>query len=240
MSTSNKNVIVVPKLSREAEIGLKHKEKFLSKLSVGRLLDVGCNNGEITLLYARFCRAYEVYGIDIDPSFVEAARGRGIKTFLCDINKDTFPFENEFFDLVTATEVLEHLYDTDHALSEIWRVLKRNGFFLISVPNLAAWHSRISLLLGFQPYQCEVSFHYHVGTIIELDGANGHIRAFTLRALRHLLERKGFEVLAIAGGPSEHIPKIREKLGRFPLILDNLLSRFPSIAGHVIILCKKR
>ncbi|MEM2129659.1 MAG: class I SAM-dependent methyltransferase, partial [Candidatus Bathyarchaeia archaeon] len=193
----------------------------------------------ISLLYARFCGAAEVYGVDVDPRLVSEAKKRGVKAFTCDLNLDKIPFGDNFFELVTATEVLEHLYDTDHALAEIRRVLKPGCFFLVSVPNLGAWHSRVSLLFGFQPYQCEVSFYYQVGTVVELEGANRHVRAFTLRALKRLLQRSGFNVVAVAGGPSEHIPKVREKLGWFPIAIDNFLSRFPSLAGHIIMLCRK-
>ncbi len=109
----------------------------------------------------------------------------------------------------------------------------------MSTPNLAAWHSRINLLLGYQPYQCEVSFYYHVGTVVELDWANRHIRVFTLQALKRLFQKHGFETLAVAGAPSEHVSEVK-KLGWLPMILDDFFSRFPSIAGHDIVLCKKR
>ncbi len=85
-----------------------------------------------------------------------------------------------------------------------------------------------------------MSFYYHVGTVVELDGANRHIRAFTLRALRRLLQKHGFETLAVVGAPSKHVSEVRKKIGWLPMILDDFFSKFPSIAGHDIVLCKKR
>ncbi|MEM3013306.1 MAG: class I SAM-dependent methyltransferase, partial [Candidatus Bathyarchaeia archaeon] len=120
----------MPSVSREVEVGLRHKQRLLSGLPVSRLLDVGCNNGTISLLYARFCGAAEVYGVDVDHRLVSEAKKRGVKAFTCDLNLDKIPFGDNFFELVTATEVLEHLYDTDHALAEIHLVLRLNGYLL--------------------------------------------------------------------------------------------------------------
>jgi len=52
--------------------------------------------------------------------------------------------------------------------------------------------------------------------------------------------KNGFETLAVAGASSERVSEVRKKLGWLPVILDDFFSRFPSIAGHVIVLCKKR
>jgi methionine biosynthesis protein MetW len=213
--------------------------KILSKFSVKSMLDLGCGVGELSLLYAKAVKANDVYAVDISQAAINEARRRGIKAFVCDLNCDKLPFDDNFFDLVTATEVLEHLYNPDNALEEVRRVLKPHGYFLVSTPNLSAWHSRVSLLLGYQPYQCEVSFRCIVGTIVELEGACGHIRAFTLRALKRLLEKYGFRVCTYSGSPSEHLPSVRKKLGVIPMLLDNLFSKFPSLAGHIIILSKK-
>jgi len=116
MSTVFQDAILASGISREVELGLKHKQRLLSGFSVRRLLDVGCSNGAISLLYARFCGAAEVYGVDVDPRLVSEAEKRGVNAFSCDMNVDRLPFDDGFFDLVTLTEVLEHLYDTDHLI----------------------------------------------------------------------------------------------------------------------------
>jgi ubiquinone/menaquinone biosynthesis C-methylase UbiE len=45
------------------------------------------------------------------------------------------PFKDESFDIVTAFEVIEHLYDPQKALGEIRRILKMDGIALISTPR---------------------------------------------------------------------------------------------------------
>ncbi len=61
------------------------------------------------------------------------------------MNVDRLPFDDGFFDLVTATEVLEHLYDTDHALDEIRRVLSLMVF---------SWSAYQILQLGIAELAC--------------------------------------------------------------------------------------
>ncbi len=55
-------------------------------------------------------------------------------------------------------EVIEHLYNSDLVISEIYRILKRNGILILSTPNLASWINRLVLLLGYQPFSHDVSF----------------------------------------------------------------------------------
>jgi methionine biosynthesis protein MetW len=227
-------------MNTESLIALKHKIRMLSDISVNNLLDVGCNDGRNTLQYAEAARVKEVYGLDINSNLADAAKAKGVRAYVCDLNSDRIPFENNFFDLVTITEVLEHLHNTDHVIQEIIRVLKSEGYLLISVPNLAAWHSRLALLFGYQPYQCETNLIFHAGTIVELDYTAKHVRAFTLRTLKRFLEKKGFKILQVAGGPSEHVSEIRKRFSSLPMIIDTFLSKYPPLAGHIIILCQKK
>lgn len=57
-----------------------------------------------------------------------------INIVLADI--ETLPFRQECFDLIICTEVLEHIINTDGALSELRRVLRKEGRTIISVPNV--------------------------------------------------------------------------------------------------------
>lgn len=106
-----------------------------------------------------------------------------------------------FFDMIFCGEVIEHLYDTDFFLEEVYRVLRPQGICVFTTPNLAAWHNRIILLLGFQPNYTKVSLKYNVGKIIkEKSGVGGgHIRVFTMKAFKELLRLHSFELLKIEG-----------------------------------------
>lgn len=58
------------------------------------------------------------------------------------------PFEDEFFDVVCAIEVMEHTFRPYDLIKEAYRVLKPGGVLIISVPNLMHISARISLLLN--------------------------------------------------------------------------------------------
>ena len=133
-------------------------------------------------------------------------------------------FKDEYFEAIHCGEIIEHLFDPDHLLDELYRVLKKNGILVITSPNLASWHGRIELLLGYQPYAHEVSLRYNVGRIKRrvLKGASGHIRAHTKKSLEELLRIYDFKVLALQGSS--------ESPGFFPCpvnLIDKVFSFCP-------------
>jgi methionine biosynthesis protein MetW len=132
-----------------------------------RILDVGCGDGNFSVLLQEACKAKEVYGIDISDKGVESARKNGVNAFQLDIDEENFPFEDDYFDAIFAGEVIEHLFDTDHFLDEVHRVLKPEGTFVLTTPNLAWWVNRLALLLGYQPYSMNVSLVQPIGHFYE-------------------------------------------------------------------------
>lgn len=64
------------------------------------------------------------------------------------------PFENESFDIVISTEVIEHTADPKKAVQEMHRVLKKNGVLVLTVPN-KIWHPAIVIanVLKLRPYE---------------------------------------------------------------------------------------
>lgn len=100
-----------------------------------KVLDVGCGYGALLGKAAELCAGAELYGIDFSPERVEEAGRAEVKTIKVDIEAERFPFDDESFDVVFCTEVLEHLREPAGCLSEIRRVLKKNGKVVFSVPN---------------------------------------------------------------------------------------------------------
>ncbi len=159
------------------------------QLTGDRLLDIGCGDGDITLLLKESSRAREVFGIDIASEAVAVAQGKGIKAYKLDIDEEKLPFEEEYFDLIYCGELIEHLFNPDHLLEEIHRVLRVGGVCVITTPNLAGWPNRFALLLGYQPYPMAVSpSHEGVGKLLVKDseGQWGHVRVFTAKAFKEL------------------------------------------------------
>lgn len=211
-------------------------KKHLVDARIERLLDLGCGEGNLSIKVAEALHCKEIFGVDVNDRALQKARLKGIKTFVVDLNS-TLPFLDNSFDLVLMTEVIEHLYNVDQALSEAHRILRRNGYMILSTPNLAGWLNRFVLLLGYQPYLTNVSLHYDVGKLFRKPKETGcegqHIRVFTLRALKQLLRLYGFKIIDIKGATLEQLPKIARYVDRIIAALA------PSLAMDVIVLAQK-
>jgi ubiquinone/menaquinone biosynthesis C-methylase UbiE len=95
-----------------------------------KILDIGCRNGNLLKIFQD--EGYiNLYGIDVSQKALDLVP-EGINTLLADIQN--IPFENEFFDVVTATHVLEHCENPNDAVSEMIRVLKKGGLLFVEVP----------------------------------------------------------------------------------------------------------
>lgn len=97
-------------------------KKFLPRNEGGILLDVGSGNLEFKDLAEK--KGYKYLGFDIDQKTI-SPRGSAYD----------IPYEEETFDVVLCTDVLEHLKYDAKAINEIRRVLKKNGLFILHVPN---------------------------------------------------------------------------------------------------------
>jgi ubiquinone/menaquinone biosynthesis C-methylase UbiE len=98
----------------------------------GLWLDVGCGSGNI-IKKAITDKNINLYGMDVVDKSVKNAISNGIN---CIKNSatDKYPYESDKFDLVTCTDVLEHLHPAhvNTALEEIYRVLKEGGIALLA------------------------------------------------------------------------------------------------------------
>lgn len=102
-----------------------------------RILDVGCGNGISAMLLNRL--GHDVVGTDISPLFLKEAQkweNERLKYRICDVLE--LPFDKESFDVVSSSELIEHLPDVEMALSEMIRMARRGGRIIISGPNLCS------------------------------------------------------------------------------------------------------
>lgn len=78
----------------------------------------------------------KITGVDIAPSAIEESKEYGFKNVTLKVlKKEKLPFKNNSFDLIVATEVLEHVADLEKTVSELKRIIKPGGFILVSVPT---------------------------------------------------------------------------------------------------------
>lgn len=109
--------------------------RLLTSSGVGtgdKILEVGCGGG--ALVEDLISRGYEsVVGLDMSELAVHAAQARGVTT-VQQGDATELEYEDGTFDVVIASDVLEHLMDERRALSEWRRVLKPDGILVIFVP----------------------------------------------------------------------------------------------------------
>jgi SAM-dependent methyltransferase len=108
---------------------------------------------------------------------------------LSDIVHNGLPFADWTFDLVTFSEVLEHL-PIEHlsfVLTEIARVTKPGGTLIVSSPNQVSLENRILLLRGRSILEMPAEYDYASGTF-------GHIRLYTTAEIKGVIVRLGFDL----------------------------------------------
>ncbi len=115
----------------------------------GRLLDCGCGNGEFTVQVACRARVSQAYGIECVDDHVEEATDRGVIVTKGDLN-DPLPYKSCFFNIVHANQIIEQLLNIDLFLAEVKRVLRPDGYAILSISNLASWHNHPPLALGME------------------------------------------------------------------------------------------
>lgn len=103
-----------------------------------RVLDAGCGRGFYVKLASLLDFPVEIVGIDLQKKYLAVAyenckRDKRVKLKNASIYE--IPYEKEYFDFIISSEVLEHLDDDIKAVTELRRVLKKNGTLVVTVPN---------------------------------------------------------------------------------------------------------
>lgn len=129
-----------------------------------RILDAGCGTGRNL---AEFGKLGSSAGVDPSETAVAFCRARGLEGVV-QAGIEQLPFDDGAFDLVLATDVLEHIDDDDRAAAELRRVVAADGRLLVTVPA----------------YQWLWSQH---------DDTHHHVRRYTAPRLRAVLERAGWQ-----------------------------------------------
>lgn len=136
----------------------------------GKILDSGCGSMPYKELVLTNKNVESYIGLDIES-------GLNYEDVKPDVLWDgkIMPFENESFDVVISTEVLEHVPDPDAYLAEVKRVLKPGGMFFFTVPFLMSLHEVPHDYYRYTPYALEMIFKrtgFISAKIIPLGGYN--------------------------------------------------------------------
>jgi ubiquinone/menaquinone biosynthesis C-methylase UbiE len=140
------------------------------------ILDVGCGEGVLTEQWADRIAPGRIVGIDLDDPKLAAewaGRTRPNLTF-APMEVESLAFGDSEFELVAATEVLEHVLAPDRALAEMARVAGRH--LLVSVPHEPLWRA-LNMARG--------------AYLRQLGNTPGHLNHWTRRSFVSLLGRYG-------------------------------------------------
>jgi ubiquinone/menaquinone biosynthesis C-methylase UbiE len=195
------------------------------------LLDVGCGYGGIAASLKDTLGIEQVYGVDIDEDVLGEARGKGVDAVQADVSSEPLPFDDGAFDVLTCFGMLDYLPWYDVALREFSRVLVPGAVIAIALPNLAAWHNRLSLLFGYQPRDVEFCSVQTVGLAPVYRAALpvGHLHTPTTRAFREFMTIMGFdEVRTTALRPMNNPTPLPFR------VIDALVGRFPSASRRFL------
>jgi 2-polyprenyl-3-methyl-5-hydroxy-6-metoxy-1,4-benzoquinol methylase len=150
---------------------LLHRRHALIGRRPGRVLDIGCGDGDFLAFLAR--RGWEVYGTDFSSAACSLARARGNQVHHGSLVSAEFP--SGFFDVVTLWHVLEHLPDVSDNLTEVHRVLRDDGMLVVEVPDSGSLTFRLCRERWFP-----------------LDIPR-HLQHFTASTINRMLRRSGFD-----------------------------------------------
>lgn len=133
-----------------------------------KILDVGCGTGKNLEAFSKFGN---VWGIDNSPEAIAFCKKRGFKNVTLG-NIEKMPFKKSTFEFVTALDVLEHV-DDSKSLKETYRVLKKSGILIATVPASPKLWSRWDEVLH-------------------------HKRRYTQKTLKSVLQKNGFKIVKIS------------------------------------------
>lgn len=151
-----------------------------------KILDVGTASGYLGKVLR--ARGHFVTGIESDA--VEAEKAMGYYNFFHRVNVENFdfPYQREF-DFILFADVLEHVRDPAAVLRKCIPAVKESGKIIISVPNIANFLVRLSLLFG--------RFEYLDRGILD----KTHLRFFTLRSSKKMMTSVSCRVLKVVATP---------------------------------------
>jgi 2-polyprenyl-3-methyl-5-hydroxy-6-metoxy-1,4-benzoquinol methylase len=151
-------------------------DELFELAAAGSLLDVGCGEGVLVHRWAARLGGGRVVGIDLEEESIQAGwlERQAPNLEYRVMEAENLPFADGEFELASAIEVLEHVPDPEHTVSEMARCAKRH--LLVSVPREPLWRMLNMARGAYWP---------------ALGNTPGHLNHWTRRSFVELLSRHG-------------------------------------------------
>jgi 2-polyprenyl-3-methyl-5-hydroxy-6-metoxy-1,4-benzoquinol methylase len=165
------------------KIAINH---YKENLSNKKLLDIGCGMGEFLKIASE--NGIEPLGIDLNKTTTDYITQKyGYPTINALINEDTF--EENTFDFVVLSHVIEHVQDPNKLIHIIYKILKPNGIFIMATPNASSLISQLYDLVKKIKHGKKYSF------IITPFIIPYHILGFNKLSAKKLLKKNNFKII---------------------------------------------
>ncbi|MEA2112504.1 MAG: class I SAM-dependent methyltransferase [Patescibacteria group bacterium] len=168
-----------------------------------RILDIGCADGYLGSKFKEK-EANKVVGIDISENQIKEARKKLDEAISLDVQEEKIPFDDNYFDIVLITEVIEHLFNPKKVIKKIKRVLNDDGFAVITTPNFLVFSNRFKMFFG--------KFDYTETGVFD----KGHVHFFSHSSLLNFVRENGFKVTEQNNLMHPKIPQFLSKI--FPKV----------------------
>jgi SAM-dependent methyltransferase len=181
---------------RRVSLIISLAQSLLGAGAAGEGLEVGSGYGYLLFPMALFLPQIRWTAVDHPgrsyehgDEFVAAFRQYNCQFAALDIIREPLPFPDSHFQIVTFSEVLEHLPvdRLNFVLSEIARIVRPGGLLIVSSPNQASLENRLLLLRGR-------SILAMPNEANSADGVLGHIRLYTPSEMESAMSRLGFSL----------------------------------------------
>ncbi|MGQ9744834.1 MAG: class I SAM-dependent methyltransferase [Dissulfurimicrobium sp.] len=173
---ARKNIKFLYSIIKQAALIKRGRKKidvmYLDNIKPGRLLEIGCGNGDRLIKIRRL--GWLVEGQEIDSMAVSTCLKKhpDLKVSLgglCDLS-----YPDDAFDAIIMNHVIEHLHDPASLLKECLRILKKGGVLVLATPNINSFGHKYfkSAWRGLEPPR--------------------HLYLFSVNTLKKLAEDAGF------------------------------------------------
>lgn len=227
------NLLKIKFDEREKEYLETHDHRIKKTLEIldpkpkDKILEIGCDSGLFSLILKNKFDI-ELKAVEAAEEKIETAKQRGVDVEKTNIETEKLPFNDNSFDVIIFTEVIEHLSNPLFVLSEIKRVVKTNGSVIISTPNAVGLSARYNHLLGANP---------HNPSFLETKSSKGkygvHRFELTIRQCKDLLEKTGYKIEKLVFSRFNH-----KRRGIILKIIERLSLLKPNWSDIMIFKCK--
>lgn len=212
-----------------------HESRFeyLTKI-LKKYFKAGDNFLDIGSLFGYMCLSakligYKSYGLDLSK-YVEEFKIRfnhfEIDNLACDLGKETAPFESASFDLILASEVLEHFdFHPNRFFKEMERLLRPGGRLIITTPNLVRVNNVVKIILG-RSINWDIKDEFWDGV---------HRREFTAAEIKYLATNNGLNLKKVIYYNFDY-----PNLSRIIKLANRLVGFiWPKRRGNLVVILKK-